>query len=110
MVRECLGDMLPPLVRALQEWTVALRSKAARSLSAALQLAGSAAADHLLLLLPALRHGRGECPCPGASKGKFNQLSNRNSRPSPHARCDSSPLHHLTRIEFLHNMGTRGRW
>lgn len=59
MVQGCLGNMLPQLARGLQEWTVALRCKAARMLLAALQLAGSGAADQLLLLLPALRHGRG---------------------------------------------------
>ena len=59
MVREYLGDMLPPLATRLLEWTVALRSQAARAVVAALQMAGSGAGNHLLLLLPALRRARG---------------------------------------------------
>lgn len=64
--------MLPPLLNGLTDWTIALRTRAARILLAALQLAGINAGEHLLTLVPALLRARGAfqmaiaCLFPGA--------------------------------------------
>ena len=60
MVSDCLADLLPGLERQLVGWTSALRTCAARTLLAALQLAGASIGDHLAHLLPVLRRARGE--------------------------------------------------
>lgn len=59
MISDCLNELLPPVERQLLEWTVALRLHAARTALAIVQVAGKPLFDHLVRLLPALRHARG---------------------------------------------------
>lgn len=49
-----LPDLLPPLLRDLREWTVGMRSAAARCLHSLLVLSGTATTPQLARLLPAL--------------------------------------------------------
>jgi hypothetical protein len=54
LVQRLLPQLLPPAIKELTEWTVALRSSAARTLHHMLLLAGQGSTGHLPALLPAL--------------------------------------------------------
>lgn len=60
MVRALLAQLLPPLLRELREWTVALRAASARVLSSTIILAGRGLTPHLDSLIPALCTAMGD--------------------------------------------------